>query len=236
MKQLSLVACMFVVWQCVVIANAAETKGIETLLGKSISEGVARLYLKLDEYFVVDEPPCVPRGIRSQSPSGGELARGADGLRPQLTRRPGIFVTSEEDILLGLYETGNMKFEKLEIGDRIVYWHQRIIEGVIVEGDFISLQFDKVTKELLKKKVHWRGDLPEHLNVTISKEKAEAMVNAQKMSATLYIISPESKVFPTNPSPKHPCWVVKSSENRKITITIIDAVTGRMLGHGVSPP
>ncbi len=305
MKQLSLVACMFFVWQCVVIANAAETKGIETLLGKSISEGVARLYLKLDEYFVVDEPPCVPRGIRGQSPSGGEvsfivqcgdvpfrenckwrfeefankriigimqrdrnnvyhsytthpakpcldwaaveqhwirlsaegeLACGADGLRPQLTRRPGIFVTSEEDILLGRYETRNMKFEKLEIGDRIVYWHQRIIEGVIVEGDFISLQFDKVTEELLKKKVHWRDDLPEHLNVTISKEKAEAMVNAQEVSATLYIISPESKVFPTNPSPKNPCWVVKSSENRKITITIIDAVTGTMLGHGVSPP
>ena len=148
----------------------------------------------------------------------------------------GIFVTPENDKLLGRYETGNMKFEKLEIGDRIVYWHQRMIDGAIVEGDFVSLQFDKATKKFLRKEVHWRDDLPEHLDVTISKARAESMVNGQKVSAKLYIISPESKVFPIIPPPKHPCWVVRSSENRKITITIIDAVTGTILGHGIPPP
>jgi hypothetical protein len=148
----------------------------------------------------------------------------------------GTFVTPEDDVLLGRYETGNMKFEKLEIGDRIVYWHQRTIDGAIVEGDFVSLQFDKITKELIKKEVHWRDDLPEHLGVTISEEQAVSMVNGQKLSAKLYIISPESKVFPINPPPKHPCWVVRSRENRKVIVTIIDAVTGAILGHGIPPP
>jgi hypothetical protein len=148
----------------------------------------------------------------------------------------GAFVTSEDDALLGRYETGNTTFEKLVIGDRIVYWHQRTIDGAIVEGDFISLQFDKNTKELLKKAVHWRDDLPDHVPVTISEKQAESMVNGQNVSAKLYIISPESKVFPIHPPPKHPCWVVRSSKNQKITITIIDAVTGAILGHGIPPP
>lgn len=148
----------------------------------------------------------------------------------------GAFVTPEDDALLGRYETGNMKFEKLEIGDRIVYWHQRTMEGAIVEGDFVSLQFDKTTKELLKKEVHWRDDLPEHLNVTVSEEQAVSMVEGQKVSARLYILSPESKVFSINLPPKHPCWVVRSRENRKVIVTIIDAVTGAVLGHGIAPP
>jgi hypothetical protein len=148
----------------------------------------------------------------------------------------GIFVTPEDDILLGRYETGNVKFERLEIGDKIVYWHQRMIDGAIVEGDLISLQFDKITKGLLKKTVHWRDDLPEHLNVTISEEQAKSIVNGHSTSAKLYIISPESKVFPMNPPPNHPCWVVRNNENQKITITIIDAVTGAILGYGIPPP
>jgi len=148
----------------------------------------------------------------------------------------GTLVTPEDDVLLGRYETGNRKFEKFEIGDRLVYSYQRTIDGAIVEGDFILLQFDKITKELLKKKVHWRDDLPEHLSVTISEEQAQSMVNGQKGSAKLYIISPESKVFPINQPPKHPCWVVRSNENRKTIVTIIDAVTGRILGHGIPPP
>ena len=148
----------------------------------------------------------------------------------------GTLVTPEDDALLGRYETGNMKFEKLEIGDRIVYWHQRTIDGAIVEGDFISLQFDKTTKKLLKREVHWRDNLPKHLNVTISEEQAKSLVNGQKLSAKLYIISPASKVFPINPPSKHACWVVITSENRKNTTTIIDAVTGAILGHGITPP
>jgi len=148
----------------------------------------------------------------------------------------GILVTPKDDALLGRYETGDMKFEKLEIGDKIVYWHQRTIDGAIVEGDFILLQFDKTTKELLKREVLWRDDLPEHSNLTISEEQAESIVNGQNVSAELYIISPESEVFPIISPPKYPCWVVRSSENRKITITIIDAVTGDILGYGIPPP
>jgi hypothetical protein len=148
----------------------------------------------------------------------------------------GTMVTPKDDILLGRYETGNMKYEKLEIGDKIVYWHQRTIDSAIVEGDFILLQFDKTTKVLLKREVHWRDDLSEHSNLTVSKEQAESMVNGQNVSAALYIISPESKVLPINSPPKYPCWVVRSNVNRKITVTIIDAVTGEILGQGIPPP
>lgn len=148
----------------------------------------------------------------------------------------GTLVTPRDDVLLGRYETGNMEFEKLEIGDRIVYWHQRTIGDALVEGDFILLQFDKSTKGFLKREVHWRDDLPEQITVAISKEQAESIVDGQNASATLYIISPESKVFPINPPPKHPCWVVRSSKDRKITVTIVDAVTGAVLGYGLPPP
>jgi|WetSurSiteA1Bulk_404760.scaffolds.fasta_scaffold00301_2 hypothetical protein len=148
----------------------------------------------------------------------------------------GTFVTPQDDLLLGRYEIGDLKFEKLEIGDRIVYSHQRTIDGAVVEGDFILYQFDKKTYELIKKKVHWRDDLPKHLNVPISEDQAKSIVKGQQASARLYIISPESKVFPINPYPKHPCWVVTSRENRKIIVTIIDAVTGAILGQGVPPP
>jgi len=146
-------------------------------------------------------------------------------------------VTANDDDLLGKYERSDKEFKKLEIGDKIVYFHQRMIDGAIVEGGYILYQFDRYTKELLDKKIHWQAGLPEHLPPSmITKEQAELMVKGKVQFTKLYIISPESDVFPIKPTPKNPCWVVRSIDNNNITVTIIDAVNGKILGYGIPPP
>jgi hypothetical protein len=52
----------------------------------------------------------------------------------------------------------------------------------------------------------------------------------------LYIILPDSDVFPIEPTPINPCWAVRSIIDGMLTVTIIDAVTGENLGNGVPPP
>jgi PGF-CTERM protein len=148
----------------------------------------------------------------------------------------GSAVVAGNDDLLGRYEKGDKEFEKVEIGDMIVYWHQRMIDDAIVEGDYIVYQFDRNTHELLKKKEHWRSDLPDHVIPVITKEQAEYMVKGEVQFTQLYIISPESDVFPVDPTPQNPCWVVRSVDNGKMIVTIIDAVEGKILGYGVPPP
>jgi len=59
-------------------------------------------------------------------------------------------VNASEDILLGKYEKSNRSFEKYEIGNLLVYFHQRRIENAIVEGDYIRYKFNKTTGKLLK--------------------------------------------------------------------------------------
>ncbi len=147
-----------------------------------------------------------------------------------------IPATNAGDNLLAKYETGEREFKEVEIGDMIVYFHQRIIDEAIVEKDFIVYQFDKDTKELLNRKIHWRGDLPEHVTPEITKEEAESKVKGEVQFTRLYIISPESDVFPLKPTPQNPCWVVRSFEREKPTVTIIDAMDGKILGYGIPPP
>ena len=143
------------------------------------------------------------------------------------------------DELLQKYEATDKVFERYEIGDKIVYFHQRMIDAAVVEGDYIVYQFDKNTEELLDKKTHWRGDLAEHLPpaaITITKERAESIVTGEKQSSKLYIISPESDVFPLKVAPENPCWVVTSVDAGSMNVTIIDAVNGEVLGYGIPPP
>ena len=151
------------------------------------------------------------------------------------TSKPQRVIVSDDD-LLGKYETSDKVFERTEIGDMIVYWHQRMIDDAIVEGDYIVYQFDRNTKELLKERRHWRDDLPRHVTIKITKEQAESMVRGEVQFTQLYIISPESDVFPLKPPPQNPCWVVTSVDSGKMIVTIIDAVNGKTLGHGVTPP
>jgi hypothetical protein len=141
-----------------------------------------------------------------------------------------------DDDLLAKYEKGDKEFKRFQIGDMIVYFHQRMVDEAIVEKDFIVYQFDKDTKELLNKKMHWRSDLPEHVTPRVTKEEAESMVKGEVQFTKLYIISPESDVFPLKPTPQNPCWVVRSLDNERPIVTIIDAKDGKILGYGVPPP
>ena len=69
------------------------------------------------------------------------------------------------DELLRQYEPNHEQFERLEIGDKIVYFQQRMIDNAIVEKDFNVYQFNKYTKKLLDKKTHWRDGLPDHVDI-----------------------------------------------------------------------
>ncbi|MCK4302723.1 MAG: VCBS repeat-containing protein [Candidatus Eisenbacteria sp.] len=140
--------------------------------------------------------------------------------------------------LLEAYEDGSRDFREVEIGDDlIVYYHQRMIDNAVVERDYIVYQFDKQSGELLARKAHWRDDLPEHLSTFLLPGiEAESMVAGEIQSSRLYIISPESDVFPIVPPPQDPCWVVRSIQEVGMTVSIFSAVDGRFLGHGVPPP
>jgi len=149
-------------------------------------------------------------------------------------------ITCEDDLLQKL-ETSDKGFEKYEGGDSIGYWHQRMIDEAIVEFDYIRYEFDRNTKELIGKDVYWRDDLPEHLPPIISREEAESMVEGEIQYSKLYYISPESDVFPIKPTPKNPCWVVRvrgyyDNEAYVKDVIVIDAVEGKIVGHGVPPP
>jgi len=136
------------------------------------------------------------------------------------------------------YGDGGRYFEEIEISHMLVYFHQRTIGEATVEKDYIVYQLDKDTGELLARKSHWRNDLPAILpSARISREQAEAMVEGEIQFSDLYIISPESDVFPLKPTPENPCWVVRSvSPHGEYVVTIIDAVSGVILGKGVPPP
>ena len=144
------------------------------------------------------------------------------------------------DELLAPYESGERDFVRSEIGDLIVYFHQRMVGDAIVENDCLIYQFDKETKELVKKITRWREDVPEAVppQDLISQKDAEALVEGEVLSSRLLIISPKSEVFRLNPTPKNPCWVVKSRKEGPggVSLSVIDAVTGEFLGYGISPP
>ncbi len=138
--------------------------------------------------------------------------------------------------LLSQYENGERDFEEIEIGEMVVFWHQRMIDGAIVEKDQIVYQFDKSSGQLVDKKVIWREGLPEHIAIKVSQAEAEMLAEGQVLFSDLYIISPESDVYRLDKIPENPCWIVRSDDVNGRTIKIIDAVTAEFLGYGIPPP
>ncbi len=138
--------------------------------------------------------------------------------------------------LLKQYDSDYQNFKGLEIADKIVYFQQRKIEEAIVQMDYILYHFDKQTQKLQDVKVHWREDLPERLPKIISKEQANMMVGGQVRYSGLFYICPNSPVFPVETTPSNPCWVVETLINNRTDVLVIDAVKGKILGHGVPPP
>ncbi len=144
--------------------------------------------------------------------------------------------SEEEKHPLEDYEENYEEFKLVEVDDKIVYFYQRMIGDAIVEKDFKSYQFDQ-EGNFLKKEIHLRDDLDDYVfpeNI-ISSEEAEVLVEGEIEFSKLYIISPDSEIFLIKPTPKNPCWIVSTSKNGSITITIIDSVDGEILGEGVPP-
>ena len=139
--------------------------------------------------------------------------------------------------LLRRHDSSDLSFVEAEFGNRRVYYHQRMIGSALVEHDFIVYQFDRQTDQLLEKKSSWRDGLPDALPPDLLESRAaEAMADGAVLSSRLYFISPESDVFPLDPAPGNPCWVVRSEVEGRLVVTVIDAVTGDRLGYGVPPP
>ncbi len=149
----------------------------------------------------------------------------------------GAFETAPAAGFLSEYETGDRAFQEGVFGDKIVYYHQRMIGEATVEMDNIVYQFDRETGELLAKRVNWREDLPRELPADlISRQEAEEVVGGDIQFSKLYYISPRSAVFPIKPAPADPCWVVRSVVDGRLVVKVVNAVTGAVLGDGVPPP
>jgi hypothetical protein len=153
--------------------------------------------------------------------------------------------------------------EKLEAGqfrrevseNQIACWYQRAMDGAIVEGDHLYYLFDLETGALLKKQIWWRSDLAEDLPAPlVSQEGAEALAGGDVQSSLLVIIHPDSDTFSelksgpadsdtvviAEPPTGSPCWVVISNleqagEDGGTRLTVIDAVTGELLGYTPLP-
>jgi hypothetical protein len=147
-------------------------------------------------------------------------------------------VSARKDKLLRRFDKTKRMYKKTENREiKIVsYFHRRKIGEAVVEKDFIRYQFNTETGELIEQKKQWRSGLLEKVKPSISRKKAEAMVEGEVLFSKLYIISPDSDVFTVKPTPKNPCWVVRSVEGERMIVTIIDAITGEKLGYGVPPP
>jgi hypothetical protein len=148
----------------------------------------------------------------------------------------GETVIAQEDELLAKYEQSDREFTRLQVEDQVAYFHQRKIGEAIVEKDFIRYIFDVNTGELIEQTTQWRDGLPDLVVPAMSREEAEALVQGEIRFSRLYIISPQTNIFPLDPIPDNPCWVVSSEVDGRIVVTIIDAITGQKLGYGIPPP
>lgn len=45
----------------------------ENLIGLTVPEAMSKLSLQTEKYFVIDEPPAVPRGVFGRTPEGDEI-------------------------------------------------------------------------------------------------------------------------------------------------------------------
>ncbi|MCK4413504.1 MAG: hypothetical protein KAY32_08175 [Candidatus Eisenbacteria sp.] len=140
--------------------------------------------------------------------------------------------------LLATVEAEDVPFQEIVISDQlIVYLHQRTLGEAVVEKDYIVYQFSRMSEELLDRKSHWRNDVPDRLPpLALSAEDAAVLVGDPGASARLLLIAPDSDVFPLDPAPLNPCWVVRSDTGGQVALTVVDAVTGEILGPGIPPP
>jgi len=147
-------------------------------------------------------------------------------------------VTPDEDGLLLSVDSSDRRFTRLENTrlNIVSFFHQRKIGDVIVEKEFIRYQFETETGRLIEQTKNWREDLPDSITPTITRKQAESSVKGEVISSHLYILSPESEIFRIEPTPKNPCWVVRSIDGERRILTVIDSYTGEKLGYGIPAP
>jgi len=140
--------------------------------------------------------------------------------------------------LLRSFGDDGLDFERVVIGDLEIYHHQRTLLGALVEKDQIVYRFDRRTGQFLGRKASWRDRLEGRTpQPVIDAERAEALASGTALFSTLVIISPDSDVFPLEPVPTNPCWAVRSLDEAGFQrVTVVDAVTGAVLGPGIPPP
>jgi hypothetical protein len=156
---------------------------------------------------------------------------------------PQDWVVANEEEFLVKCEQSDITFEKeyVEWGGVVSYYYSRMIGDACVIGDFVEYRFDNQTGAFISKKLHWRDDLLDALPEVISKE--EAMAIGGGTEAYLRYSDPESPIFSIE-STENPCWVVYAYQerydpktNRTFTwntdIVVVDAVTGKIVGHGI---
>ncbi|MFH1132853.1 MAG: hypothetical protein V1735_00005 [Nanoarchaeota archaeon] len=133
-----------------------------------------------------------------------------------------------------LYNEG---YQSVEIGNKIVMYQPRVINGAIVEGDSKIQIFEKTTSKFIEQKGHWRSDLPRNIpSPKITKQDAEKIAGGQVLFSDLWIISPDSVVFVIKPVPLNPVWAVNQKVGDSYQISLIDSVTGINIGQGIPPP
>ena len=59
---------------CFMISTAlSQNLNDRSLIGLKVSVVIKKLKLKIEEEFVIDEPPCIPRGIEGTTPGGDTI-------------------------------------------------------------------------------------------------------------------------------------------------------------------
>lgn len=145
-----------------------------------------------------------------------------------------------DDAMLSSVEKSDREFIRSEnpLINVVSFFHERKIGEAIVENDYIRYMFDAKSGAKTEEVKKWRQGLPDKLPQVISRAEAEAQVTAAGIvqSSRLMYISPNSEIFHFDPVPSNPCWVVTTKSDEQMTITVIDAVTGKPLGKGTPPP
>lgn len=123
-----------------------------------------------------------------------------------------------------------------EGSDVVVCYGDQTVDEAAVFGTELYYMFDVESGTLLKKRIRWRHDLPEHLPpLTISREEAEAMVEGEVRWTELVFLNPGSFGHQlTKPTFREPCWMVSAEEGEGLTcssVTVINAMTGEVIGH-----
>jgi hypothetical protein len=149
-------------------------------------------------------------------------------------------IRTMDDPMLSAVEKDDREFLRTEnaLINVVSFFHERKIGEAIVENDYIRYMFDSRSGDKIEEVKKWRQGLPDKLPQVISQAEAEAQAAGAGtvQSSRLMYIAPNSEIFHFDPVPSNPCWVVTTRSDEQMTITVIDAVTGKPVGKGTPPP